>query len=250
MAECIQDVIGNLFSTIDAKEELLGECESIWKLLEECQNQLLLLGTETLLKSNAKLSLLMTRVRALSVECHQWQNRCPELSSNNPDVLVKLGKHELQKAENDLEMMLSTVESKNRRLEQDLKRQQRWLEEQEKIVDALTQIEQEIKAQVEEISQKSWKKALLRELQKKMLQLKTRKKDLLNTLSKFLEEHFPLPIAANKILVSKLMDTPHEPYVKINDSFWVPYIELLLRCGVALRHPEDPNRIRLEAFHM
>ncbi|KAK2538815.1 Cenpk [Columba guinea] len=212
MAEFIQDIISGPVSPVDAKEELLDECERIWKLLEE-----------------------------------------------------------LQKVENGLEMMLSTVESKNRQLEEDLKREQQWLEEQEQVLDALNGIEQEIKAQVEEISRKSSKKELLRELQNKMLQLKTFKNDLLNTLHKFLEEHFPLPkkdgIAANKnsseqpaelitlnevieILVSKLMDTPHEPYVTINDSFWVPYIELLLRYGIVLRHPEDPKRIRLEAFHM
>lgn len=46
-----------------------------------------------------------------------------------------------------------------------------------------------------------------------------------------------------------MFDAPHDPYVKINDSFWPPYIELLLRNGIALRHPEDPTQIRLEAFH-
>nr|XP_021147898.1 centromere protein K isoform X2 [Columba livia] len=273
LAECIQDIISGPVSPVDAKEGLLYECEHIWKLLEECQSHMLLLGTETLLKSNAKLSMLMTRVRALSVEFRQWQTRCPELISTNPDVLVKLGKQELQKVENDLKMMLSTVASKNRRLEEDLKREQQWLEDQEQILHVLNGIEHEIKAQDEEISQESIssKKELLCELQNKMLQLKTSKKDLLNTLHKFIEEHFPLPrkdgIAANKnpseqpaelitlneiieILVSKLTDTPHEPYVTINDSFWVPYIELLLRCGIVLRHPEDPKRIRLEAFHI
>lgn len=53
----------------------------------------------------------------------------------------------------------------------------------------------------------SSKKELLHELQNKMLQLKTFKKDLLNTLHEFLEEHFPLPkkdgIAANKVRFSQ-----------------------------------------------
>ncbi|XP_065512966.1 centromere protein K [Caloenas nicobarica] len=270
-AEYLQEIVNDPVCPVDAKEELLDECENIWKLLEECRSQTLLLGTETLLKSNAKLSLLTTRVRALSAECRQWQDRCPELISTNPDVLVKSGKQELQKVENDLEMVLSTVESKNRQLEEDLKREQQWLEEQEQVLDALNGIEEETKTQVEELSQKSLKNESFHELQNKMLKLKTFKKQLLNTLSEFLEEHFPLPkkdgIAKNKnssedpaelitlreiveILINKLMDTPHEPYVTINDSFWAPYIELLLRYGVALRHPEDPNRIRLEAFHM
>lgn len=105
-----------------------------------------------------------------------------------------------------------------------------------------------------------------------MLKIKIYKEELLNALGEFLEEHFPLPEKGGnakkknsseepavelitlreilEILVHKLMSTPHEPYVTINDSFWPPYIELLLRYGIVLRHPEDPNRMRLEAFHM
>uniref|UniRef100_A0A8C0FTB6 Centromere protein K n=1 Tax=Bubo bubo TaxID=30461 RepID=A0A8C0FTB6_BUBBB len=141
----------------------------------------------------------------------------------------------LQKVKNHLEMVLSTVQSKNKQLEEDLKR-------------------------------------AFNELQNKMLQLKIYKEELLNALGEFLAEHFPLPenggsakkkgsseepsvelITLHEILemlINKLMSTPHEPYVKINDSFWPPYIELLLRHGIALRHPEDTKRMRLEAFHM
>ncbi|KAF1405891.1 Centromere protein K, partial [Spheniscus humboldti] len=174
----------------------------------------------------------------------------------------------LQKVKNDLEMVLSTVQSKNKQLEEDLKREQQWHEEQEQILDTLNGIEEETKTQVEQLS----KKRAFHELQNKMLKLKIYKEELLNALGEFLEEHFPLPEKGGsakkknyseepavelitlheilEILINKSMTTPHEPYVTINDSFWPPYIELLLRYGIALRHPEDPNRIRLEAFHM
>ncbi|XP_072715888.1 centromere protein K isoform X4 [Ciconia boyciana] len=232
----------------------------------------MLLGTETLLKSDAKLSLLMMRVKALTAEYNQWQKRSPEILSTNPDVLLALGKEELQKVKNDLEMVLSTVQSKNKQLEEDLKREQQWHKEQEQILDALNGIEGETKTQVEQLSKKSLNTRTFHELHNKMLKLKIYKEDLLNALGAFLEEHFPLPEKGGsakkenssekpavelitlheilEILINKLMSTPHEPYVTINDSFWPPYIELLLRYGIALRHPEDPNRIRLEAFHM
>uniref|UniRef100_A0A8C6ZXJ9 Centromere protein K n=1 Tax=Nothoprocta perdicaria TaxID=30464 RepID=A0A8C6ZXJ9_NOTPE len=206
----------------------------------KCQSKLTLLGTETLPESDAKLSLLMMRVKALTAEYNLWQKRSPEIISTNPDVLVALGKEELQKVKNDLEMVLSTVQSKNKKLREDLKR-------------------------------------AFQELKNKMLKLRTYKEELLNALGEFLEEHFPLPeedgsakkkkkvrsffrkdcsvhilnlmLLVFQILINKLMSTPHEPYLTISDSFWPPYIELLLRYGIALRHPEDPNRIRLEAFH-
>ncbi|XP_076218315.1 centromere protein K [Aptenodytes patagonicus] len=272
MAEYLPEITKDSVCPVDAKEELLDECESIWKQMEECQSKLMLLGTETLLKSDAKLSLLMMRVKALTAEYNQWQKRSPELISTNPDVLLALGKEELQKVKNDLEMVLSTVQSKNKQLEEDLKREQQWHEEQEQILDTLNGIEEETKTQVEQLSKKSLNIRAFHELQNKMLKLKIYKEELLNALGEFLEEHFPLPEKGGsakkknsseepavelitlheilEILINKSMTTPHEPYVTISDSFWPPYIELLLRYGIALRHPEDPNRIRLEAFHM
>ncbi|KAM6228343.1 centromere protein K-like isoform 1-T1 [Spheniscus humboldti] len=268
MAEKLPEIINDSVCPVDAKEELLDECESIWKQMEECQSKLMLLGTETLQKSDAKLSLLMMRVKALTAEYNQWQKRSPEIISTNPDVLVALGKEELQKVKNDLEMVLSTVQSKNKKIEEDLKREQQWHEEQEQILDALNGIEEEMKKQVVQFSEKR----AFQELENKMLKLRAYKEELLNALGEFLEEHFPLPEKGGsakkkknsseepavqlitlheilEILINKLMSTPHEPYLTINDSFWPPYIELLLRYGIALRHPEDPNRIRLEAFH-
>uniref|UniRef100_A0A8C0J297 Centromere protein K n=2 Tax=Chelonoidis abingdonii TaxID=106734 RepID=A0A8C0J297_CHEAB len=180
-----------------------------------------------------------------------------------------LGKEELQKVDHDLEMVLSTVQSKNKKLKEDMKREQQWLDEQQQLVDALDVTHEEMKNQVVQFSEKR----ALQELKSKMLKIRAYKEELLSALGEFLEEHFPLLeedesakkkkkspaeeptvqlVTLHEILerlINKLMSTPHEPYLTINDSFWPPYVELLLRYGIALRHPEDPNRIRLEAFH-
>ncbi|NWV70845.1 CENPK protein, partial [Malurus elegans] len=177
----------------------------------------------------------------------------------------------LQKVKNDLEMVLSTVRSKNKQLDEDLKREQQWCEEQEQLLDALKNVEEKTKTQAEQLSTKSLKGKGFDELENKMLKLKTYKKELLSALGEFLDEHFPPPERGEntkkknssaqpavklitlqeilEMLINKLITTPHEPYIIINESFWPPYIELLLRTGTALRHQEDPNRIRLEAFH-
>ncbi|XP_074991696.1 centromere protein K-like isoform X2 [Calonectris borealis] len=225
--------------------------------MEECQSKLMLLGTETLQKSDAKLSLLMMRVKALTAEYNQWQKRSPEIISTNPGVLVALGKEE----ENSIYLLCHFLLLM-------FQREQQWHEEQEQILDALNGIEEEMKKQVVRFSEKR----AFQELKNKMLKLRAYKEELVNALGEFLEEHFPLPQKGGsakkkknsseepavqlitlheilEILIKKLMSTPHEPYLTINDSFWPPYIELLLRYGIALRHPQDPNRIRLEAFH-
>ncbi|NXT61285.1 CENPK protein, partial [Chaetops frenatus] len=177
----------------------------------------------------------------------------------------------LEKVKSDLEMVLTTVRSKNKQLEKDLKREQQWYEEQKQLLDTLNKIEEEAKTQVEQLSTKSLKITEIDELKNKILKLKTYKKELLSALGAFLDENFPLPEKGEntknkkssaepavelvtlqeilEFLINKLITTPHEPYITINESFWPPYIELLLRCGMALRHPEDPNRVRLQAFH-
>ncbi|XP_047273443.1 centromere protein K isoform X11 [Homo sapiens] len=201
--------------------------------LFQCQNKLSLIGTETLTDSNAQLSLLIMQVKCLTAELSQWQKKTPETIPLTEDVLITLGKEEFQKLRQDLEMVLSTKESKNEKLKEDLER-------------------------------------IFNELKTKMLNIKEYKEKLLSTLGEFLEDHFPLPDRSVKkkkkniqessvnlitlhemleILINRLFDVPHDPYVKISDSFWPPYVELLLRNGIALRHPEDPTRIRLEAFH-
>ncbi|XP_023585370.1 centromere protein K isoform X2 [Trichechus manatus latirostris] len=250
----------------DAEKELIEECEEIWKDMEECQNKLSLVGTETLTNSNAQLSLLIMQAKCLAAELNQWQKETPKIIPLNEDVLLTLGKEEFQKLRHDLEMVLSTIQSKNEKLKEDLEREQQWLDEQEQILESLNTVYNELKNQVVPFSESR----IFNELKTKMVNIKEYKETLLFTLGGFLEDHFPLPDGKVKkkkknlqeptaqlitlhemleILINKLFDVPHDPYVKISDSFWPPYIELLLRNGIALRHPEDPNRVRLEAFH-
>lgn len=247
-----------------AKEELIKKCEEMWKDLQECQNKLSLIGTETLTDSNAQLSLLIMQVKCLTAELSQWQKETPEILPINEEVLVTLGKEEFQKLRHDLELVLSTIQSKNEKLKEDLEREQQWLDEQQQIFESLIVLHNESKRQTVTESR------TFKELKTKLHDVKEYKEKLLVTLSEFLEDHFPLPDKNAKkkrkntqestvklitlhemleILLNRLFDVPHDPYVKISDSFWPPYIELLLRNGIALRHPEDPNRIRLEAFH-
>ncbi|XP_077872026.1 centromere protein K isoform X2 [Ictidomys tridecemlineatus] len=231
----------------DTEEELIKECEEIWKDMEE-------------------LSLLIMQVKCLTAELSQWHKETPEITPLTEDVLITLGTEEFQKLRHDLEMVLSTIQSKNEKLKEDLEREQQWLDEQQQIMESLNTLYSELKNQFVTFSETR----IFSELKTKMLNIKAFKEKLLSTLGEFLEDHFPLPDGNVKkkkknvqestkqlitlheileILINRLFDVPHDPYVKISDSFWPPYIELLLRNGIALRHPEDPTRLRLEAFH-
>ncbi|XP_053911379.1 centromere protein K [Cuculus canorus] len=275
MAACLPDAVsltrfprGN-----ESQEEDVGEYKTVWKQVEESQRKLMLLEKDTLLKSDTKHSLLMIRNKALMDEYDEWQRRSPEVLPAEPDVLIALGKEELQKVKDDLDMALAMVQLKNKQLEEDLEREQQWHEDQEKTLGILNKIEEETKIQDEQASKKGLSDTIFHDLQKKMLRLKRYNEEIWTALGKFLQEQFPLPEKGEsskrkkkpsekpdvklitlkeilELLINKLMETPHEPYIRVNDSFWPPYVELLLRCGVALRHPGDPNRLRLESFHM
>ncbi|KAM6302634.1 centromere protein K isoform 2-T2 [Podargus strigoides] len=191
----------------DAHEELVQECENIWKQMEKCHLMLLNLETETPLESNEEISLLTVQMKALTAEYNQWQKKSPELISTNPDVLLTLGKKELQKVKNDLLMVMSTVQSKNKQLEEDLKREQQWHEEQEQVLHVLNKLEEETKTQAKQLYKPSLNTMELNEVKKEVLKLKTYKQELLKALYEFLEEHFPLPekgTRATKKLDSRL----------------------------------------------
>ncbi|KAK1171657.1 centromere protein K-like [Acipenser oxyrinchus oxyrinchus] len=263
------DITSNAAVSESALEELLSECEEKWKELEELQNKVTLTETDTLEDTGYEFSQLMTRVKALTAELNQWQKKEPELLSKNNDVLVAVGKEELQRVNKELEMVLSCCQTKNEKLNKDLKSEQKWLEEQEELLKAVTDKAAELQNEVMEFSESR----AMQELKVKINKVIAYRKKLLENLGEFIEEHFPLPqqqrnarkkdknvpqeptadlISLHEILellMNKILQTPHEPYLTIDNTFWPPYVEMLLRYGVALRHPEDPNRIRMEAFH-
>ncbi|XP_071993330.1 centromere protein K [Engystomops pustulosus] len=256
-------------SSMQGSEELLQRCEEIWAQIGQCQNQIMVMEPEVLPDTDVQLFLLMTKAKALTAEYEQWKEKSPEIISNNQDVLLAAGKEELQNVDGELEMMLSTVRSENKKLKSDLENEQGWLAEQEEVLEALKGKLQELKNQSENISQKS----AFQELKNKLKKVKAYREELLSAFGEFLEEHFPLPeehknsIKKKKgvseeprvqwirlhvileTLINQLMNTPNDPYILVQDEYWPPYIELLLRYGIALRHPADAKRIRLEAFH-
>lgn len=42
---------------------------------------------------------------------------------------------------------------------------------------------------------------------------------------------------------------PDDPFVSLGDDHWLPYVELLIRSGIALKDPQDGTRLRLVDFH-
>ncbi|KAG9488192.1 centromere protein K [Eleutherodactylus coqui] len=250
-------------------EELIQRCEEVQAQIVQCQGHLMVMERENGPESDDELYLLVMKAKALTVEHEQWQDATPDVISNNQDILLAAGKEELQIVSRELELLLSTVRAENKQLKNDLEKEQRSLTEQEDVLKILRDKLEEVKTRNENISEKS----AFQELKNKLQKLKAYRKELLATFGQFLQEQFPLPDEHEssfkkkkgvseeprvdwihihviiETLINQLMNTPNDPYIIVTDDYWPPYIELLLRYGIVLRHPADSKRIRLEAYH-
>ncbi len=41
-----------------------------------------------------------------------------------------------------------------------------------------------------------------------------------------------------------------DPYIQLGNNHWNPYIELLIRSGIAVKHSKDGKKMKLIEFHI
>ncbi|XP_029537694.1 centromere protein K-like [Oncorhynchus nerka] len=249
-----------------AQAQLFNECEEQFAQLEMLQNEIILAEPDS--DENPQ-EQSVNRLTAVAAELKQWQTRRPELLSTNPEVLLVVGAEELQKLNSQLELVLSCSQAKRDTLRETLKSEQKWLEKKKEVLRAGTEHVVKQRLENERLSEHS----VLQDTKKKIQKMKDYQNRLMETLADVLAEHFPLPtqetnadkkeknipqelnenlISLNEVLellMNTTLETPHDPYVSIDETFWPPYTEMLLRHGIAQRHPEDCFKIRLETFY-
>ncbi|XP_069785335.1 centromere protein K isoform X2 [Narcine bancroftii] len=263
-----------IHSTISpaAEEEVLQECNEAWQELGKFQNKLTLCEPRTEVQdAENPLAVLLARERVLLAQLNILRSREPKPLLVNQELLTCVGKKELQNTNQQLEMILSCVRSRKKSLREQLDREKTWLAEEQEIENSLQ--DRGLEGQV--VSQSLSENSALQKMKRDMERLAHRKERLLAVLGSFLDLHYPPPeeaMAASKkkrlrgsnaggsgklvtfhemleCLMTRAMSSPHDPYVEVDESNWPPYVEVLLRYGLALRHPDDPRRIRLEDFH-
>ncbi|XP_077381477.1 centromere protein K [Festucalex cinctus] len=245
----------------DAQKELLHLCEDQFSQLEELQNKILLCepnqGENTQEQS-------INRLFATEAEMKQWCTMEPRLLAGNPEVLLKAGKEEMLKLCSEIEMSLTCCEKKRDKLQETKELELKWLEEKKEVLMVGIDHVARLKEQNEKLSEHS----VMLEMKENINTLKDYKEKLIKSLGYILEVHVP-PLCddlnTNKknirnglnedwislseileLLMNKILGTPHDPYVTIDSTFWPPYVELLLRHGIAVRHQENNFKIRLE----
>ncbi|XP_054635054.1 centromere protein K [Dunckerocampus dactyliophorus] len=247
-----------------AQEELMSMCEQQFALLEKLQNEIILCEPDF---SENPQEQSVNWLLATQAELEQWQTAEPRLLAQNSEVLLKAGKEEMLKLCSELEMVLACAEAKRDKLRETKKLEQKWLEEKRQVLNAVTDHGKLMQEQSEKISEHS----VLQDTKDKIQKIKVYQERLIESMGEILEKHVPPPRSdhsakkkkntpdeSNKdlitlseileLLMNKFLKTPHDPYVTIDSTFWPPYIEVLLRHGIAVRHQENNFKIRLETF--
>lgn len=129
-------------------------------------------------------------MKCLPTERSQWQKQTPEIITQNEDDLVTWGKEEFQKLRRDLEPTLSTIQSKNEKLEEDFEMEQQWwTTSNTERLESHSIPPNELKHPIEMFPESR----TFNKLKTEMLNRKEWKEKLLIRLGEFLEHYVPLP---------------------------------------------------------
>ncbi|CAN9509935.1 unnamed protein product [Ophioblennius macclurei] len=249
----------------EAQSELMDLCEQQFMQMEKLQNEMIL--SEPDLNENPH-EQSVNRLLHTEAELKQWLTAEPKLLSANSEILLQAGKEEMLKLCSELEMVASCYEAKRNKLTETKEVEETWLEEKKKVFTAVSDHAERLKAERENLSELS----MLQDMKDKIQKMKSYQETLMSCLGNVLEKHLPpldKEFSANmkkknakyeitddlislnemlEVLMNKVLNTPHDPYVTVDATFWPPYVEMLLRHGIAVRHQENNFKIRLETF--
>ncbi|KAM4749974.1 centromere protein K isoform 2-T2 [Anableps anableps] len=248
-----------------AESELVQLCEEQFAELEKLQNEIILCEPD--IRENPQ-ERSVNRLVATDAELKLWMSMQPSSLAANTEILLQAGKDEMLKLCSELEMLVSCCEVKRDKLRETKELEQKWLEEKKQVLLAANDHIERLRVEKEKYSEHN----ILLDTKAKIKKMKDYQEKLMELLGDILERHVPLPqneSSANKkkknipqeinedlislsqileVLMDKVMNTPHDPYVTLDHTFWPPYVEMLLRYGIAVRHQENNFKIRLETF--
>ncbi|XP_015239841.1 centromere protein K [Cyprinodon tularosa] len=248
-----------------AQSELLELCEEQFAEIEKLLNEIILCEADSCENPQEQ---SVNRLIATDAELKQWSSTEPSLLASNSEILLQAGKDEMLKLCSELEMVVSCCEAKRDKLRETKELEQKWLEEKKQVLLAASDHIERLRLEREKLSEHN----IILDTKAKIQKIKVYQEKLLETLGDVLETHIPLPkkeSSASKrkksitheitedlislseileVLMNKVINTPHDPYVTLDHTFWPPYVEMLLRYGIAVRHQENNLKIRLETF--
>lgn len=263
---------------IPTEIQLKNDCENIWKELNNTHARLdarsknlntPYTGEEEFDASKVLERVLKIKEMKLQTELIAVENQGLQVTSTDPNYTDAHLKNELLTSIKQLEETLQLIKGQHKQVEDHLKREKELLQQHQEVKKSLQIKTDRLEKEKENIQGAT---SQVKELERKKKAADAYFVEIMKKLGSFLAENYPLPTPDNlkgsktrvrldpnvryislQKLTEDLMNIsyirPHDPYIRIKESHWPPYIELLLRCGIAQRHPQDCNLIRLVAFN-
>ncbi|XP_076351453.1 centromere protein K-like [Tachypleus tridentatus] len=225
------------------------------------------------ISNNQPLEVLRSRAESLQAEVDQQMKRSPSGFFNHPPLLMALLKKHLETEVSSLHQVLATIRSQKLSCEQYINRVKAAISEEHNLMDS---IEIELKdLSIDQVTEMlSEENIRVRKLKDKLKELKVLQELRSEQMADFLSKNFPLPdedfickysegysrmkrreipriktvSQMLEMFINKSLNTPHDPWVTEDESLWPPYIELLLRSGIIVRHKDNCHIFKLESF--
>ncbi|KAK2168661.1 hypothetical protein LSH36_15g13045 [Paralvinella palmiformis] len=262
-----------------AEDVLKEHCEEMWKEVKQLQAKLVKIRHQdhSPVTSNASpvLDIYLARQKRLIAQIAVMKGKNPSKLPDNEVIQFECVKEELEKSVGGLQDTLALVRSEQKEVDSEIEKEEHFKVEVEQVKTVLQEKLNEALRQ----QQAGDNAILIREMQRKELALKKHCKKIMRHMAEFVQKHFPEPnesqlakwrkqhtptaddsslnnvevlplIRILQDLLNQCIDSPHNAYIDIDNRFWPPYVELLVRTGIALRNPHNTQQIRLTPFHL
>ena len=255
--------------TARSQKHLLDECEAKWLELQKLQRAITEVKVPTAAVGDNALSTVL-HTKELHLRAHKalLRDSKPDPPVTRPTIQLELLNSDLADSVTQITDTLSLVKTQKKEIEAEIKRET-------KVNGMLKELQSALTSKLDEATRNSLtERILLQRLDDRDKKATAESIALSNTTQRFVKDNFPIPEADQlkewgkknrsrrrsmrllslsdivEELINLCLERPHDPYMELEYLHWPPYVELLLRNGIALKHPNDDHRIKLVPFHL
>ncbi|GFO41352.1 centromere protein k-like [Plakobranchus ocellatus] len=254
-------------------EEVAKQCSQDWHQVKNIQTELQSSMAMPISSDDPLLHILQETEKRLKGELQGIKERELSAIPQNNEMQVLILQQEEQKALEEYREALAFLRAKRADIAE-------ALEKSEAEFSQLKQMNVELKKKVNSLQQTEQEKSnsnslevVLSEMQAKVTRVGEADRYFKRALKNILATRCPTPDAAqvrrtlnesqdidpNQVmdtkrmlgkLIEQTLNSPEQPYIELDNRAWPAQVEFLLRCQVAVQHPEDPKKIKLMPFHL
>ncbi|KAI7880941.1 hypothetical protein K492DRAFT_207215 [Lichtheimia hyalospora FSU 10163] len=259
---------GDYLDSILAQQRV--QRDQLWKQLHELEDQYRERGLDNMYDTShedKKLSVLRHEEKELRSELNKQVEGVEDIAQSEEPISELQFKEELDTNVNSLRDTLAFLQKELEDAQESLEREQVSLQESGQITETLQK-------KLEKLEDSAGSMDPGREKRDQFAALNDTYRGVIEHLIDFLDEFYPphpVDRVNNEILDSRrsrnereemcelkfivedlmnlLVVQPDNPYMRLEPgTFWTPYIDTLVKAGVAKRHPEDHHMLRLVDF--